>query len=202
MSKLSWLYNIDFLGEEATQRGLSSWLQSCHPNPVGGLGAWALAAALGPLSVCFYSIYIVQNLDYILLLFTYIGCNNCIYSLMSSPWSELWCVWYGAHLFRNKPPGIELLLKTTICSTVFYLIITKIVLFFQDLKIPSYLPLLLFLTLRVKFSFSILIQYSGLGMKKLFLNVKANSTFPWSSPVHLETHNMVLLSSWRRVRHR
>lgn len=54
---------------------------------------------------------------------------------------------------ETKPLGIGLFLKTANHSAVFYLNITEIIMFSQDLKILSYLLLLLFLTLQVKLSF-------------------------------------------------
>lgn len=121
MSKVRWLYIFFIDGEAGTERLHTYLFAELTSKPSSE--AWELElwfSTLDHLSIHFSRICILQNLEYILVLFTYRECNNCTYAFMTSPWSELWCVWYWVHLFRNKTPRNRIIFENckSFCSVL------------------------------------------------------------------------------------
>lgn len=174
------------MGKQAQRGYTPTCLQSWHPNPAVRLGNWSsdfLHWTTFQYTFPEFAFYRIWN---IFLFFSLIG--NVIIVLMPS-WHLLDQNYDVSDIeytyLETKPLGIGLFLKTANHSAVFYLNITEIIMFSQDLKILSYLLLLLFLTLQVKLSFFVSFFFLNaifrFGYEK---NIKANSTFLLFSPTY------------------
>lgn len=185
MSKVRWSY-VFIDGEAGTERLHTYLVAELTSKPSSE--AWELEllfSTLDCLSIHFSRICILQNLEYILL-FSLIGV--LIIVLMPS-WHLLDQNYDVSDIeytcLETNPLGIELFLKTENHSAVFYLTITEIIMSSQDLRILSYLLLLLFLTLQVKLCFSFaFFSFNAIFRFGYEKNIKANSTFLLFSPTY------------------
>lgn len=120
MSKVRWSYFFYRWGSRHREITHPLGCRADIQTQQWGLGTGGLTFYTGlPFNTLFQNLHFTEFGIY-LVIFTYRGFNNCTYAFMTSPWSELWCIWYWVHLFRNKSPKNRIIFENwkSFCSVL------------------------------------------------------------------------------------